>query len=101
MDYTVVFLGANWACSVVHYQMPSLGKPGEILSLSRTQPEVKKYLHLLLLGGQPGSSPLSLACQEGLQEKTGLLQQPKEGQGPAGAIQRRAILFCPFALPLE
>lgn len=70
-----------------------MGKPREILSPGRTQPEVKKYLHLLLLGGQPGPSPLSLACQEGLQEKTGLLQQPREGQGPAGAIWRRMILF--------
>lgn len=93
MGYTVVFLGANWTLSRVQYRMPLLGKPREILSPGRTQPEVKKYLHLLLLGGQPGPSLLSLACQEGLQEKMGLLQQPREGQGPVGVIQRRTILF--------
>lgn len=73
--HTLSFLGANWARTRVWYQMPSLGKTREILSPGRTQAEVKKYLHLLLLGGQPaclaGPSLLVLACQEGLQEKTG------------------------------
>lgn len=58
--------------------MPSLGKPEEILSAGRTQPEVRKYLHLLLLGRQPGPSR-SPRPANGLQELTGVLQQPREG----------------------
>lgn len=81
-------LTAGYGIGCLHWE-----SPGKFYPQGRTQPEVKKYLHLLLLGGQPSPSPFSLACQEGLQEKTGLLQQRREGQGLAAGIRRRAILF--------
>lgn len=73
---------AGYDIRLLRWESPGKFNPG-----GRTQPEVKKYLRLLLLGGQPGPSPLSLAKRDC---KKKWVYYSSQGKGSAG----RAIRGC-------